>query len=104
MNKLGAEKRVQILRCLVEGNSIRATARMTDTAFNSVVKLLIDAGRACSHFQDKTMRNLPCKRLQADEIWSFVGCKEKNVTEDNEHKGWGDVWTWTAIDADTKLV
>jgi hypothetical protein len=64
MNKLSTEKRVQILRCLVEGNSIRATSRMTDTAFNSVVKLLIDAGRACSMFQDKTMRNLKCKRVQ----------------------------------------
>jgi IS1 family transposase len=104
MNKLSTEKRVQILRCLVEGNSIRATARLVDTSINTVIKLLVDAGNACSEFQDKTLRNLPCKRLQADEIWSFVGCKQKNVTADNKDKGYGDVWTWTAIDADTKLV
>jgi IS1 family transposase len=105
MNKLSTEKRAQILRCLVEGNSIRATSRLTDVAINSVVKLLIDAGQACSAYQDKTLRNLPCKRIQCDEIWSFVGCKQKNVqTTEQMRKGWGDTWTWTAIDPDTKLV
>ena len=104
MNKLSTEKRAQVLRCLVEGNSIRATSRLTDVAINSVIKLLIDAGKACSEFQDKTLRNLPCKRVQCDEIWSFVGCKEKNVPEDQKRKGRGDAWTWTAIDAQTKLV
>jgi IS1 family transposase len=89
---------------LVDGNSIRATARLTDTAINNVVKLLIDAGNACSEYQDKTLRNLTCKRIQCDEIWSFVGCKEKNATPEHKAKGHGDVWTWTAIDADTKLV
>jgi IS1 family transposase len=104
MNKLSTEKRVQILRCLVEGNSIRATARMVDVAINSVVKLLIDAGRVCSRYQDETLRNLTCKRVQCDEIWCFVGCKEKNATDEHKAKGWGDVWTWTALDAETKLV
>jgi IS1 family transposase len=104
MNKLRTEKRVQILGCLVDGNSIRATARLTDTAINSVVKLLIDAGKACSEYQDKTLRNLKCRHIQCDEIWSFVGCKEKNATPEHKAKGHGDIWTWTAIDADTKLV
>ena len=104
MNKLSTEKRAKILHCLVEGNSIRATSRLTDVAINSVIKLLIDAGKACSDFQDKAMRNLPCKRLQCDEIWSFVGCKEKNVRPEDKGKGRGDVWTWTAIDSETKLV
>jgi len=104
MNKLSTEKRVQILSCLVEGNSIRATARMTGVAFNTVLKFVSEAGRACSIYQDETLRNLPCKRLQCDEIWSFVGCKEKHANRTKQRKGWGDVWTWTAIDADTKLV
>jgi IS1 family transposase len=104
MNKLNTEKRVQILRCLVDGSSIRATARLVDVSINSVVKLLIEAGKFCSDYQDKTLQNLPCKRIQCDEIWSFVGCKEKNATPEHKAKGHGDIWTWTAIDADTKLV
>jgi IS1 family transposase len=104
MNKLSTGKRVQLLSCLVEGNSIRATARMTGVAFNTVLKFVAEAGRACSIYQDEVFRNLTCKRLQCDEIWSFVGCKAKNVNLDRADKGWGDVWTWTAIDADTKLV
>jgi IS1 family transposase len=104
MNRLNTEKRAQILRCLVDGNSIRATARLVDVSINSVVKLLIEAGKFCSDYQDKTLKNLPCKRVQCDEIWSFVGCKEKNATPEHKAKGHGDVWTWTAIDAETKLV
>ncbi len=104
MNKLSTAKRVQLLSCLVEGNSIRATSRMTGVAFNTVLKFVADAGRACAIYQDETLRNLPCKRLQCDEIWSFIGCKAKNLTEKNAGNGWGDIWTWTAIDADTKLV
>lgn len=104
MNKLSTEKRAQVLRCLVEGNSIRSTSRLTDVAINSVIKLLVDAGQACSEYQDKALRNLPCKRVQCDEIWSFVGCKEKNVPDEEKRQGRGDVWTWTAIDAETKLV
>ena len=105
MNKLNADKRVAIISALVEGNSLRSTQRMTGVSINTVTKLLIDAGKACAKYQHETMRNLTCKRLQCDEIWSFVGAKDKNVPA--ELKGTpacGDVWTWTAIDADTKLV
>ena len=104
MNKLDAATRTRIVSCLVEGNSIRATCRMTGAAKNTVVKLLADLGRACSIYQDEAFVDLPCKRLQCDEIWSFVGCKEKNVKAEDKKKGRGDVWTWTAICADTKLV
>src|SRR6267378_1231480 len=81
MNKLSTEKRSAVVSCLVEGNSIRATVRMTGVAKNTVVKLLCDLGRACSEYQDKTFRNLKCRRVQCDEIWSFVYAKEKNCTE-----------------------
>ena len=104
-NVLKNEKRVQVVKCLVEGNSIRATVRMTGVAKNTVAKLLVDLGSACSEYQNEIMRDLPCQRVQADEIWAYCYSKAKNVPE--EHKdtfGYGDVWTWTAIDADTKLV
>lgn len=105
MNKLSPAERAVVLRCLVEGNSIRATVRMTGAAKGTVIKLLADIGCACSEYQDRTLRNLPCKRVQVDEIWSFVGMKAKNVPEGKEGQlGYGDAWTWTAIDADTKLV
>ena len=106
MNRLDTARRAQIVRCLVEGNSIRSTVRMTGASKNTVAKLLVELGAACTRFMDEAMRNLPCKRVQADEIWSFVGCKEKNVTaEKMERDGIvGDVWTWTAIDADSKLI
>jgi IS1 family transposase len=105
VNKLDLKTRARILACLVEGNSIRATVRMTGAAKNTVVKLLADVGAACAAYQDKALRNLPCKRLQADEIWSFVYAKAKNVpTAKAAPEGAGDAWTWTAIDADTKLV
>ncbi len=105
MNKLPTQKRAQILGCLVEGNSIRATTRLTGASKNTVVKLLVEVGRACSEYQDKIMRNLDCKRLQCDEIWSFCYSKERNVPLDKKGQfGYSDVWTWTAIDADTKLV
>ena len=104
MNKLSIEERTRVVACLVEGNSLRATVRMTGTHLTTVLKLLADLGCACSEYQDKTLRNLPCKRLQCDEIWSFVSCKEKNVTAEKKAKGAGDVWTWVAFDADTKLV
>ena len=104
MNKLSTEKRAQILHCIVEGNSLRATSRLTDTAINTVVNLMIEAGKACTMYQDKAMRNLKCRRLQCDEIWGFVGCKEKNVPEAQKNQGRGSVWTWTALDAETKLV
>jgi len=104
MNRLDSAKRAQVVSCLVEGNSIRATVRMTGVAKNTVVKLLCDLGRACSEYQDKAFVNLKCKRLQCDEIWSFVGAKEKNCTAEMKAKGAGDAWTWTAICADTKLI
>lgn len=104
MNQLDSKSRAAVVACLVEGNSIRATSRMTGVARNTVDKLLIDLGAACSEYQDKAFRNLSCKRLQCDEIWSFVGCKEKNVPEGERRQGRGDVWTWIAIDAETKLV
>lgn len=105
MNKLTQAKRVQVIAALVEGNSIRATCRMTGVAKGTVLKLLVDLGSACAAYQDKTLRNLICKRIQCDEIWSFCYAKEKNVPEEMKGKlGIGDVWTWTAIDADTKLI
>lgn len=103
MNKLSIEKRAQILGLLVEGNSLRATSRLADCSINTVTKLLVDVGTACADYQDKTLRNLTCKRIQVDEIWSFVYAKQKNVPEGMEDKA-GDIWTWTALDADTKLI
>jgi IS1 family transposase len=105
MNKLDVAKRAQILSCLVEGNSIRSTVRMTGAAKNTVVKLLAEVGKACAEYQDKALRNLPCKNIQCDEIWSFCYSKEKNVPAELKGTyGYGDVWTWTAICADTKLI
>lgn len=105
MNKLDTKRRAQVIASLVEGNSIRATVRMTGVAKNTIVKLLEEIGAACADYQDKAFNNLPCQRLQCDEIWSFVGAKAKNVPNDKQGEfGYGDVWTWVAIDADTKLV
>lgn len=105
MNKLSREKRAQIIGCLVEGNSLRATARMCDVAFNTVLKFIPEIGEACDKYQDKVFHNLKCKRIQCDEIWSFCYAKEKNVPEEKRGIfGYGDVWTWVALDADTKLV
>ena len=104
MNRLDNTKRTQVVRCLVEGNSIRATVRMTGVAKNTVAKLLVDLGKACAAYQDEHLHNLPCRRIQCDEIWSFVGAKQNNVTMEQVEASMGDVWTWTAIDADTKLV
>lgn len=104
MNKLSLEKRAQILNLLCEGTSMRATSRLADVSINTVTKLLIDAGKACSEYQDRALRNLPCKRLQLDEIWAFVYAKERNVPQGQKGLGRGDIWTWTAIDADSKLI
>lgn len=104
MNKLHAGKRSQILNCLVEGNSMRATARLNDVSINTVVKLLCDAGAAFSKYQDETFRNLNCRRVQCDEVWSFCYAKEKNCPDEMKAKGGGDVWTWAALDPDTKLI
>jgi IS1 family transposase len=105
MNRLNSHKRTAIIAALVEGNSLRATARMTGVAINTVVKLLIDAGIACAEYQDKALLKLTCKKVQCDEIWAFCYAKEKNVPEDKRGQfGFGDVWTWVAIDPETKLV
>ena len=105
MNKLDITTRTLILRCLVEGMSIRSTARTADVSKNTVTKLLIDAGKACAAYQDQALCDLPCVRIQVDEIWSFIYAKEKNVARAKAAPPEaGDVWTWTAICADTKLV
>ena len=104
MNKLPLAKRAQVLGCLVEGNSIRSTVRITGVAKNTVAKLLVDVGLACAEYQNEVLRNLPCKRIQCDEIWSFCYSKQKNIPPEHQGQfGYGDVWTWTAICADTKL-
>ncbi len=107
MNKLDTKRRVQVVAALVEGNSLRATARMTGVARMTVEKLLRDLGHVCAMYQDVTLRNLPCKRIQVDEIWSFVYAKQKRVTAEMLKKHGpeiGDVWTWTAICAETKII
>jgi len=103
MNKLSTQDRVAILNALSEGVGINAAARITGKSKNTVLKLLADAGEACALYQDKAMRNLTIKKVQVDEIWSFVGTKQKNVTEDHP-EGYGDVYTFTAIDPETKLM
>ena len=104
-NKLSNEKRAQILSVLCEGMGVNAATRITGASKNTVLKLLAAAGEACAKYQDEAMRNLTCKRVECDEIWSFVGCKQKNVPEELEGVfGLGDVYTWTAIDSDTKLI
>lgn len=105
MNRLSREKQAQIVAALVEGNSIRATARMCDVDKETVMKLQLDVGFKSADYQDKVMRSLTCKRVQCDEIWAFVGAKDKNLPADKQGKfGYGSVWTWVAIDADTKLI
>src|SRR5205823_1534099 len=105
VNRLPTDQRAQILGMMVEGVSIRAISRMTGASKNTIAKLLADAGNACLDYQDRVLRNLPCRRIQADEIWSFVYSKQKNVPESMAGAfGVGDVWTWVAIDPDTKLV
>src|SRR5829696_2656821 len=104
-NVLSTPKRVQIVSALVEGCGIRATARMCDVSKDTVMKLWREIGEACSRMMDEQLRGLTCKRLQVDEIWSFVYAKAKNVPAEKAGQfGVGDVWTFTAIDADTKLV
>ncbi len=105
MNVLTSERRAQVISALVEGNSIRAVARITGVSKPTILSLLVDIGLACAEYQDKALRNLPCKRIQCDEIWSFCHAKDKNLPEDKRDVfGYGSVWTWTALDADTKLI
>jgi len=105
MNRLPIEKRAAILGMLVEGNSLRATSRLADVSINTVTKLLVDLGAACSAYHDEHVKNLRLRYIQCDEIWAFCYAKDKNVPEEKRGIfGYGDVWTWVAIDADTKLV
>jgi len=105
MNKLALEKRVQILTALAEGCSMRSTARMVSVSINTVVKLLIEAGKSCARYHHEAMWNLPCQYLQVDEIWSFCRMKDRNIPDERRGEyGIGDVWTWTALDAETKLI
>src|SRR3954447_14582283 len=105
MNKLSRAARAQIIQLMVEGNSVRAITRITGRSINTVLKLLADLGAAADEYQDRVMRDLDCKTLQVDEIWSFVYAKNPNVPTDKHGQfGYGDVWTFVAIEADTKLV
>lgn len=103
MNRLSVEARAQIIGMLAEGNSLRATSRMADVSINTVTKLLVDVAAAAMVYHHEQVRNVRVRRLQCDEIWCFVGAKAKNVSLEKKAAGWGDIWTWTAIDADTKL-
>src|SRR6266850_684421 len=105
MNRLDSKKQAQVVAALVEGCSIRSTVRMTGVAKNTIAKLLIELGAACSEYLDKNLVNLNSKRIQCDEIWQYVGVKQKNVpVEKRDQFGIGDVWTWIALDADSKLI
>jgi IS1 family transposase len=105
MNKLPLATRVQILSMLVEGSSMRSIARVADVSFNTIAKLMIEAGEACAAYHDETVRNVKAKRVQCDEIWAFVAAKQKNVPNmKTPVDGAGDVWTWTALDADSKMI
>jgi len=105
MNKLPSGKRVEVLGMMLEGMSIRAIVRLTGVSKTTILKLLEDCGEAFSDYQDKAFRNLSCKRIQVDEIWAFNHCKQRNVkTAKSAPPQAGDIWTWTAIDADTKVI
>jgi len=104
MNKLTMAKRVAVVAALVEGNSVRSTARMTDVSKPTILKLLAELGAECAAFHNECVRNIRAQRIQCDEIWQFVGAKQKNATPEQRAQGWGDTWTWVGIDADTKLI
>ena len=105
MNQSSTAKRVQIVKALVEGNSLRSTSRMVGVSINTVTKLLVDLGVACEAFHDASVRNVPAKRVQCDEIWTFCYARKENLPEDLRGVfGYGDLWTWVGQDADSKLV
>lgn len=105
MNRLSLQERAQIIGLMVEGSSLRSITRLTGASINTVTKLLVDVGKAAASYQDEKLRNLNCKRIQCDEIWAFCYAKEKNLPAKKKGEyGFGDIWTWTAIDADTKLI
>ncbi|MGA2388562.1 MAG: IS1 family transposase [Candidatus Sulfotelmatobacter sp.] len=103
MNRLEKSQQIRVVAALVEGNSIRSTARMTGVARNTITTLLVDLAEACAGYHDRHVQYLKVRRLQCDEIWNFVGAKAKNATPEKKAEGWGDTWTWRALDADTKL-
>ncbi len=105
MNKLNIERQAQIIKVLCEGNSIRSAARITDSSINTVIKLLQQVGNACARYQDEHLVNLSCKRIECDEIWNFCYSKEANVPQDKKNQfGYGDIWTFVAIDATSKFI
>src|SRR5579875_425437 len=104
MNCLDTKTRSQIIGCLIEGCSVRATSRLTGASKNTIIRLLGQIGCACAAYHNRYVRDLRVRRLQCDEIWQFVGCKARSVTPEKKQEGQGDIWTWVGIDADTKLV
>src|SRR5258707_12188496 len=102
MNKRPAAKRIQILSLLCEGSSMRSVSRLADVSINTVSKLLVDAGLVCAAFHDENVRGVKSRRVQADEIWSFGGAKEKRTTPEKKAGGWGEIWNGTAFAADSK--
>jgi len=104
MNRLSLARRTQIINCLVEGNSIRSTERMTDTHRDTVMRLMVQVGDGCAKLMDEQMRGLSCQRIQIDEIWSYVQKKQRQVTQTDDKSRVGDQWTFVALDPDTKLV
>ena len=104
MNRLPMSKRIAVVAALVEGNSVRATARITNVSKPTILKLLADIGPTCAEYHDKTVRSVKAERVQVDEIWQFVGSKAKNTKPEKRAEGWGDTWTWVAMDADSKLI
>jgi hypothetical protein len=104
MNRVPLARRVQIINCLVEGNSIRSTERMTGTHRDTIMRLLVEVGDGCAKLMDEQMRELPCRRVQVDEIWAYVGKKQARLTREDDRSRLGDMWTFVALDPETKLV
>lgn len=104
MNMLDTDKRAQIIACLIEGTSMRAAGRLTGAAKKTVERLVESVGRGCAAYHDRNMRGLTCKLLQVDEVWSFAGVKDKNARPEQKEQGLGSVWTWIALDSESKLI
>jgi IS1 family transposase len=104
MNRLSLARRTQVINCLVEGNSIRSTERMTNTHRDTVMRLMVEVGTGCAGLMDEKMRDLPCQRIQVDEIWAYVQKKQRQVTANDNRARVGDQWTFVALDPDTKLI
>src|ERR1700740_1006517 len=104
MNKLSTAERVQVLAALIEGNSVNSTVRMTGISKPTILKLIRDFAVMCEDFHDNRVQNLASERIQLDEIWAFIGSKDQNTKPEKRLQGWGDSWTWTCLDADTKLM